>query len=113
MNIGKIVKRVFEGNEILEGYVSTLNLNLKFRLEKNLNKKSPNAPDYTIVANGASGETPVGAVWIKIMNKLGLDTEEFFSMTFDDPSFPHSLNVAAFPVGTSHWEITWRRRGGN
>jgi uncharacterized protein (DUF736 family) len=110
MQIGKLLKRTMDGQDILEGHISTLNMNLKFRLQRNDNKQSENAPDYSIVSNGASGEASIGSVWVKVMNKIGIEQEEFFSMTFDDPSFPHPLNVAAFKVGESHWNIVWRRR---
>ena len=110
MNIGKILKRDVDGKDILEGHISTLQMNLKFKLQENLNKQSDNAPDYSIIAQGANGETPVGGVWIKVMDKFGQEPQEFFSMTFDDPSFPHALNVAAFKSGDAHWDITWRRR---
>lgn len=110
-NIGKLNKIVKDGQNQIIGHISTLKMNLKFRLVENQNKSSENAPDYLIVtANSNGDEAQVGSVWIKIIEKFGEEPKEFFSMTFDDPSFPHSLNVAAFPQGESHWDIVWRRR---
>ena len=109
--IGKLNKIVKDGQNQIIGNISTLEMNLKFRLAENKNKSSDNAPDYLIVtANNNGDEAQVGSVWIKVIDKLGEDLKEFFSMTFDDPSFPHSLNVAAFPQGEAHWDIVWRRR---
>lgn len=110
-NIGKINKRNLEGRETLDGYVSTLHFNLKFELRPNKQKQSDNAPDYQIMAkNGFGDETSVGAVWIKTMGGFGDEPKQFFSMTFDDPSFEHSLNVAAFQADDTTWDIVWRRR---
>lgn len=110
MNIGKINKLNIEGQEQLVGSISTLHMKLKFRLEKNNNKQSDSAPDYTIFAKGSDGETPVGAVWTKVIDKFGQEPQEFFSMSFDDPSFSNALHVAAFKASGAHWDIVWRRR---
>jgi uncharacterized protein (DUF736 family) len=109
--IGKLNKIVKDGQNQIIGNISTLEMNLKFKLSENKNKSSDNAPDYLIVtANSNGDEAQVGSVWIKVIDKLGEEIKEFFSMTFDDPSFPHSLNVAAFPQGEAYWDIVWRRR---
>lgn len=109
--IGKLNKIVKDGQTQIIGHISTLEMNLKFRLAENKRKTSDNAPDYLImVANSAGVEAQAGSVWIKTIDKIGEEIKEFFSMTFDDPSFPHSLNVAAFAQSESHWDIVWRRR---
>ncbi len=112
MNIGKINKVMIDGQEKLVGHISTLNLKLKFQLKKNENRQSDNAPDYMILVKGVDGETPVGAAWNKTSQKFSLGDEprEYISMSFDDPSFPHALHVAAFQVGDGHWDIVWRRK---
>jgi len=111
MNIGKIHKVVRDGKDQLIGNVSTLDMKLKFKLIEVTNKTSDKAPDYAIITENSHGdEAQVGSVWIKVIEKFGEEPREFFSMTFDDPSFPHSLNVAAFKQGEAHWDIVWRRR---
>lgn len=109
--IGKIHRLEKDGKEQLSGNISTLDMNLKFELIKVQNKTSDNAPDYEIITSNSTGDAAkVGGVWVKSVNKIGEEPYDFFSMTFDDPSFPHALNVAAFPKGEAYWDIVWRRR---
>lgn len=109
--IGKLNRVVKDGQNQIIGHISTLEMKLKFQLKENANKSSEQAPDYLIVTHNSGGdEVQVGSVWVKVIDRLGEELSEFFSMTFDDPSFPHSLNVAAFPQGEAHWDIVWRRR---
>lgn len=110
MQIGTIKKTNFESQEKLEGQINTLKMNLKFELRENENRQSMNAPNFSIVGTAKHGEVLIGNAWIKTINKIGEAPKEFFSMTFDDPSFEHPLNVAAFPNGDDEWQITWRRR---
>ena len=110
-NIGKITKRNVNGQEVLEGYVSTLQLKLSFELQKNTMGMSENAPDYLITVFDNDGEeTIVGAAWIKTMHRHMSEPKDFISMSFDDPSFTTSLNVAAFQKDENNWDIVWRRR---
>ena len=110
-NIGKLNKIVKDGQNQIIGKISTLEMKLDFRLAEVQQKTSDQAPDYLIITKNSNGEeAQVGSVWIKVKEKFGEAPMEFFSMTFDDPSFTHALNVAAFPQGEAHWDIVWRRR---
>ena len=92
-----------------EGYIQTLQLKLSFWLEETY-LDGHNTPFYMIVTSSPGGSTQIGAVWKKTFQKPGQPMAEFFSMTFDDPSFPHPLNVAAFKNSAGEYEISYRRR---
>ncbi|MFT7432553.1 MAG: hypothetical protein ACI9TY_000165 [Alphaproteobacteria bacterium] len=112
-NIGKIIEKHTNGKIFYSGRVSTLQLNLKFWFEENnIDVEGSSAPHFLIMTETSDGlESQVGAVWKKKLEKIGKDPLEFFSLTFDDPSFPHSLNVAAFKNSKiGEWNISWRRR---
>lgn len=106
--IGTIIKKGHDGEE-LHGSITTLQFNLEFRLQENSYKRNnQNAPDYLIMAKGHNDSfVQIGSAWLK---KANHSTEEFFSMTFDDPSFPNSLNVSAFPNNDGSYNIVWKRR---
>ena len=111
-NIGKSIERSRNGNMHYHGSISTLHINLEFRLEENMWSDNPSAPQFLIMSETPDGASvQIGAAWKKKSEKVGREPMEFFSLTFDDPSFPHSLNVAAFKAPDSdEWTISWRRR---
>lgn len=110
-NIGYL-KPVRNGSyEELHGEVRTLQMAVKIRFIPESGKTSDLAPDYKIFAVGVSGQdAEIGAAWKKTKKMLGDVEFEFLSITVDDPSFPASLNVAAFKNNQNGWDITWRRR---
>lgn len=111
MKIGYLdpVKRL--DHEELHGEVNTLQMQLKIKLIPNFMKDSDTAPDYNICTPGYSGsDIQIGAAWKKTKQQIGDVAFEFLSITIDDPSFPNTLNVAAFKKDNGSYEITWRRR---
>lgn len=109
--IGKIMQSQKEGKIHLHGHISTLQFNLTFWLEENRFSSNDRAPHYLVMCRSPQGAiAQVGAVWKKTTQKLSQGISEFFSITMDDPSFPHPLNVAAFPNNEGGWDITYRRR---
>lgn len=94
------------------GEIHTLDLDLDFWLETNSASSSDAAPAFTIFAKSRSGRTVrIGSAWKKTIKTARRAGEEFLSLTFDDPSFPAPLNVAAFKTDRQGaWDITWRRR---
>ncbi len=91
----------------LEGEIKTLQLQIKVKFILNPQKISSAAPDYLIVANA---DIEIGSAWKKTKQKIGDIIIEFLSITIDDPSMLHALNVAAFKKDDGSFDITWRRR---
>src|ERR1051326_1997713 len=103
--IGRIQRKSTKNGEVLSGYVSTLLYNFQFQLRPNPPSPNPNAPKYYIVSRGHAGaDVTIGAGWVKTIRRGSNEGEEFFTLTFDDPSFPKALNVAAFKnESTGHY----------
>jgi uncharacterized protein (DUF736 family) len=110
--IGRIQCRQTRNGDILEGHVATLLHSFRFHLIRAPKSDNPNAPSYRIVTWSNAGiEVVIGAAWIKTIKRGDRAGEEFLTLTFDDPSFSRSLNVAAFKNGENDdYEITYRRR---
>ena len=94
----------------LKGEIKTLQMRISIRLVENRNKANDNAPTYIITSPTEDGDIPIGAAWLQRKQQIGDVDFEFLSITIDDPSFPNSLNVAAFKNDNGGWDITWRRR---
>jgi uncharacterized protein (DUF736 family) len=110
-NIGTLNPVKNGSHEELHGEIKTLQLSVKLRFVPEYLKNKDQAPDYKIYATGMTGElTEIGAAWKKTKKVIGDADFEFLSITIDDPSFPTSLNVAAFKNGQGGWDVTWRRR---
>ncbi len=106
--IGTIQETDINGFKELKGQISTLHLNINFKLIKNKQKSNPNDPTYMINTQSLNGsDVQVGSVWEKSCQN---SEDIFLSMTFDDPSFDKPLNVAAFKNNPERWDIVWRRR---
>lgn len=110
--IGRIQRRSTKSGDVWEGYVSTLIYNFRFKLVPAPQSSNPNAPKFHIVTRSNAGtDVVIGAAWVKTIKRGSKEGEEFLTLTFDDPSFPKSLNVAAFKNDTTgDYEITFRRR---
>ena len=95
-----------------DGSISTLALSIQFELEPAKKSTNPNAPSHHVMAKGRGGRTvQVGSAWLRTATRGENEGSKFFSITFDDPSMPYALNVAAFRRENSAiWDITWRRR---
>jgi uncharacterized protein (DUF736 family) len=110
--IGKIQRTTAKNGDVWEGYISTVTMNFRFRLRPATKSSNPNAPRFEIVTRSASGnDVVIGAAWAKAIKSGKKEGEEFFTLTFDDPSFSKSLNVAAFKNDeTGDYDVTFRRR---
>ena len=110
--IGRIQRRATKGGDLLEGYISTLIYNFRFKLVAAPTSANPNAPKYHIVTrNNAGIDVVIGAAWVKTIKRGEKEGDEFLTLTFDDPSFPKSLNVAAFKNSdTGDYDVVFRRR---
>ena len=110
--IGHIRRKPGKSEDVLEGDISTLLHNFRFRLIRMLKSDNPSAPGYRAVTWNDNGiEIDIGAAWIKHIKRGEHEGDEFLTLTFDDPSFPNRLNVAAFKNDqTGDWDIMFRRR---
>lgn len=110
--IGTIQRGATKSGDVLEGYISTLTYNFRFKLVPAPNSQNPNAPRYHIITRNSAGiDVVIGAAWVKIIKRGEKEGEEFLTLTFDDPSFPKSLNVAAFKnADGGDYDVTFRRR---
>lgn len=74
-------------------------------------KGNSQAPTHVILTkNMHDDDVQVGAGWRRTINKPGKEPFEVISLTFDDPSFPQALNVAAFKNVDGSWDVSFRRR---
>lgn len=109
--IGTLTKRVDGPEEVLSGAIETLQMQLEIILRPTGAVDDGPHPSYTAYAKAPSGGfAEVGAGWCKTLKSPDRFGEVFISLTLDDPSFPHPLNVAAFKDGEDSYRITWRRR---
>lgn len=117
MAIGQLNAATLDGKEELEGFIETLEHDLKFRLKLLHDRRGEKDPSYEIVArNRTSGRAVrIGAGWIKTAARGSHEGEDFISLTFDDPSFPRPLYCTAFPNEDGQtWNIVGSRpRGGD
>ncbi len=111
-NIGMLRPTTPGGTDEFVGQILTLDLDLAIRLVPNEANGSAKAPSHLILSKNKSGrEVQVGSAWTKTITSAQRYGEQFLSLTLDDPSFSHPLNVAAFKVENSdEWDVTWRRR---
>ena len=110
--IGNLEEVQNNGEKELWGHIRTLELDLNLRLVQNEDQRSDHSPAWLILTKSRQGhEVQIGGAWKKLPKAPGLSGEEFLSLTFDDPSFDKSMNVAAFTEdGGKTWDIMWRRR---
>lgn len=96
------------------GKIVTLAAQIGFAFEKN-ESRSENAPAFNVVVNVGGQKIGIGAAWSKKFREGEREGEVFYSLSVDDPSFPSTLNVAAFPTGEvdedgAHlFDIKWNR----
>ena len=110
--IGRLHTIEENGYRQLRGEIQTLDLDLPIWLEGRSDTSSDQAPAYSIHTKGKTGKPiQIGSVWKKTIKSGRRMGEEFLSLTIDDPSFPATLNVAAFKTERpGEWQVTWRRR---
>jgi uncharacterized protein (DUF736 family) len=106
------LKPIIENNiEKLVGEIRTLQFSLDVCFVPIQEKHSERSPDYKIYSGTWDKESiQVGTAWKKQKLRSDGSVFEFLSITIDDPSLPHALNVAAFPKEDGNWDITFRRR---
>jgi len=95
-----------------EGLISTLTLDVRFEMHPVAQAGNPNHPTHEIVVPSRSGRpVRVGSAWLRTSTRGERSGFKFFSLSFDDPSMPQALNVAAFRRdGCLLWDVTWKRR---
>lgn len=114
MEIGLLIKSKIPDADIpFYGNIKTMEVTLKnFELKRNPYKSDENSkhPHYIIYLKGLDNtEIAIGAGWYRTYVRNGVEGE-MISLTFDDPSFKHSLNVTAFKGSDEYrWPITWKR----
>jgi uncharacterized protein (DUF736 family) len=109
MHVGHINEKDNFGKTEYHGRVESLKFDSSFFMVENKEAVNPNAPTHLIkCTTSACSDVKIGAAWLR-ESKGGV---EFFSISIDDPSFEHPLNVAAFRSkdDPKKWDITWRRR---
>ena len=109
--IGTIEEVLNGGETEYWGQIRTLDYSLDFVMRTNEDIRNPTSPSYLVFAKAKTGsDVHVGNCWTRQPKSNGLSGREFFSLTFDDPSFERPLNVAAFTDDGKRWRISWRRR---
>jgi len=99
-------------DDILSGTIRTLQMALEITLRPTGEPASSQRPSHRIFAKAPSGQhVEIGSAWTKEMTRPDKFGETFLSLTIDDPSFAHPLNVSAFKSPDSDkYRVTWRRR---
>lgn len=93
---------VTNGNNSITGFVRTLTVSFKARLNP-IERVSRDAPDFRITA-GAGAE--VGAAW----NSKSNDGEPYISVKLDDPSFNAPITAALWPAEKDgEYALIWNR----
>lgn len=113
LNVGYLNEKQTNGKREFHGHINTRELNINIRLQENYYRSSDAAPSHLIFEKVNVADQPdvqIGCAWLKTPNRPDSNITEFLSLTIDDPSFSHSLHVAAFPKGDGKWDVTWRRR---
>ncbi len=112
-NVGSLTLRQFEQNGVSflgYGHLSMLGTSFKFAVTEFVSN-NPDAP--TMVAHAKTGDgrlVEIGKAWRKIIKKGDMEGKDFFSFTFDDPTFSQPLNVTSFPTREAGvYDIVWQR----
>jgi len=110
--IGEMTVKGEPGSQIFLGRISSLTYKFPFRLISNSNPMSADAPTHLAFADGQGPQVEIGVAWQRTLERGDQAGKPFFSMVFDDPSFPAPLNVSAFPrAGVKEWwDVVWRRQ---
>ena len=111
-DIGYLTVETDGEDEVLVGRIQTLELTIDVALRPTGEGANSRRPSHHIFAKSAQGRlTQVGSAWTKEMKQPDRFGETFLSLTLDDPSFSHPLNVSAFKDKDGNgYTITWRRR---
>lgn len=106
------LKLVHDGPEpILVGSIKTLSLSLDIVMRPTGEASNSIRPSHRVFAKSGGQYAEIGSAWTKEMTSPEKYGQTFLSITLDDPSFPHPLNVSAFKhANTDEYAITWRRR---
>lgn len=110
--IGFLSRQMDGDDEVFVGELRTLELAINLALRPTGEPSNSRRPSHHIYAKSAQGRlTQIGSAWTKEMKQPARFGETFLSLTLDDPSFSHPLNVSAFKAPNSDdYTITWRRR---
>lgn len=102
-DIGRLT---IEQDGTISGRIRTLTHRLSIELEpiEADDKRSGDAPDFTVYARDGGELIPIGSAWKKTMRDGG----KMLSFTLDDPSFSAPLNFAAFEDGEA-FRVVWNR----
>lgn len=111
--VGSFTIRAFEQNGAMFsgfGALSMLGTAFKFAVTE-FSSNNPEAPCFTAHAKTPDGRlVEIGKAWRKRIKKGDFAGKDFFSFTFDDPTFPGPLNISAFPEGgVGEYVLTWSR----
>lgn len=111
-DIGYLTTDTDGDEEVLIGHIRTLELAVDLSLRPTGEAANSRRPSHRIFAKSAQGRlTQIGSAWTKEMKQPDRFGETFLSLTLDDPSFSHPLNVSAFKEKDGDgYTITWRRR---
>ena len=111
-DIGYLTTDTDGDEEVLIGHIRTLELAVDLSLRPTGEDANSRRPSHRIFAKSTQGRlTQIGSAWTKEMKQPDRFGETFLSLTLDDPSFSHPLNVSAFKEKNGDgYTITWRRR---
>lgn len=87
------------------GHISVINLTASIRIERNLEKRSKNQPDYRVFAGDT--DTEIGGAWLRRSNSTG---REYISITLADPQLgPQKIyaNLAAVRGEIGRYALLW------
>ena len=94
------------------GHFETLTLAIPIELVRADGGPDTAAPSHRITTRTQNGVTvEIGSAWTKTLQRGDRAGEPFLSLSIDDPSFSHPLNVAAFKTKDGGgYDIVFRRR---
>lgn len=90
------------------GELSTLSVGTRTVVFQPSEATAEGAPEYRVLKPGEDGEVEFGAAW----KKSSKDGQNYLSVRFDDPAFPHPVNcgLVAARDNAEQFLLVWTRK---
>lgn len=105
-NFGYLNRKEADGKTYFEGYITLPQMTGKVFLVPR-EKRSDNAPDFTLKLRTDRGDFEHGATWLKTMR----DGRDMLSITIDAPHMPQPVYISGFPDDNeeTRFNVVWSR----